>query len=143
MMEERLKILEMLSSGIITSSEANELLSTLDEQKIELTTEKGSKLVKMANFVKNEFGKTLHIKVISNEGDKVNVNLPIAVLKAAIKSGTATQFMEKSFNKNSDNDFIKSSIDIDFIIECIDNGVVGEIVDIESADGDIVKIFID
>lgn len=142
-MEERMKILEMLQSGVITPDEANDLLKTLDNQKVQVESEKGVKTVKMGDLVKDEVGKTLKIKVLSSEGDKVNVNIPLVFLKAAIKSGTVTSFLDKSVKVGGEKDFVKNNIDMDLLISCIENGIVGNIVDIESADGDKVEIFIE
>lgn len=140
-MEERMKILDMLASGTINASEANELLSTLDKQKVEVTTETGTKNFSMGSLVKGEIGKTLHIKVESAEGDTVNINVPIAFLKAAIKSGTAKDLINKSV-KSQNNDAL-NNIDPDLIISSIESGMIGKIVDIKSAEGDVVEIFID
>lgn len=143
-MEERIKILEMLSSGIITVDEANDLLKTIDNQKVEIVTNSEIKTMKAGDFLKKEHSQALHIKVLSADGDKVNVNIPVSFLKASIKSGTINTFFNKSININGvSSDFIQDSINLDMIIQCIENDVVGNIVDIESADGDKVLIYID
>ena len=143
-MQERMKVLEMLANGIISADEANELLQSMDKSKTTVQTEKGLKTVSETEVLRKELGKTLRIRVMSADGDKVNVNLPIAFIKAAIQSGTANQMFSKSIKINGvESSFINDSIDIDLILQCIENGVIGNIVDVESADGDIVQIYID
>lgn len=130
MNEERMKILEMLKDGIIDVSEASELLKTLDSDKKEVKALKGST-------------KMLRIKVLSGDGDKVNVQVPVSLLNALNGSGSLKGFINKSVNKKDGEDFIGQSIDVDALMQMIESGVVGKLVDVESADGDIVEIYID
>lgn len=77
-MDERMKILEMLAEGTITVEEAKELLDTLDNQKVIVESKEGTKAVLMGDVVRSQAGKVLHIKVASEDGDKVDVNIPLA-----------------------------------------------------------------
>ncbi|HEY8395471.1 MAG TPA: hypothetical protein VIK96_01700 [Bacilli bacterium] len=140
-MEERMKILEMLSEGTISVEEAKELLDALDYQKVIMESKEGTKEVAMGDVVRSQVGKVLHIKVDSSEGDKVEINLPLAFLKAAIKSGTAQDLLQKSIKTG--NSELLNGIDPDIIISSIEHGVSGKIVDVNSADGDKIEIFID
>lgn len=143
-MEERMKILEMLANGVISASEANELLSTLDNKKVIVKGDNQTKTLKESEYVKTNIGKILRVRINSSEGDKVNVNIPISFIKAAMKAGNGYGIFENSIKINGiNNDFVKDNIDIDFIIQCIDSGAVGSIVDIESANGDKVEVYID
>ena len=131
MTEERMKILEMLSSGIITVDEADQLLSTLDKNKTEV------KVLKSIN-------RNLYIKISSKDDDKVNITVPLNLLNAFSKSGSLRGFLNKSIKINGmDSDFVSENIDIDMIIEMINSGMVGEIVNIESKDGDYIRIYIE
>lgn len=130
MNEERMKILEMLKDGIISVDEASELLKTLDKDKQEVKSLKSST-------------KMLRIKVLSGDGDKVNVTVPVTLLNALKGSGTLKGFINKSVKKDGDEDFIGQSIDVDALMEMIESGVVGKLVDVQSADGDTVEIYID
>lgn len=78
----------------------------------------------------------LRIKILSVKGDKVRVNLPFALLKALRSNGVniAAQV--------AGTDALKG-IDLEKILELVENGTVGKIVDIESADGDIVEIVVE
>jgi len=121
--EERMKILDLLSKGVITADDAERLLSAMDRPETsfaEQTVVTGKK----ASF------RMLRIYVDSKDGDVVKIQIPIEFAKL-LKTG--------KFNINLE----KNDIDIDSILEMINAGSVGELVNIESADGDIVKIVVE
>ena len=78
---------------------------------------------------------TLRIVVDSADGDKVRVNLPMALVLLAMEMG-----MEMP--QVSGNDALK---DIDWaqVMELVRHGVMGNLIEVESADGDIVRIFVE
>lgn len=78
---------------------------------------------------------TLRIVVDSADGDKVRVNLPMALVQLAMEMG-----MEMP--QVSGNDALK---DIDWaqIMELVCHGAMGNLIEVESADGDIVRIFVE
>ena len=85
-----------------------------------------------------DFGKLmLRIRILSNDGDKVNVNLPFALVEIFLKDGKLPISAE-----GSAGDAIKS-IDFAKLAELVHAGVLGKLVDIESADGDIVEIWVE
>jgi hypothetical protein len=122
-MDEKLKILEMVENKTITPAEGAELLKALNKPK-----EKNSLKPKKEAF------KMFKVKVLSSDGDKVNIQIPIEFAKTALRSGKG--FMKVDQIENLD-------IDFDQIIEMIEQGVDGKLVDIQSADGDIVEIVIE
>ena len=77
----------------------------------------------------------LRIVVDSADGDKVRVNLPMALVQLAMEMG-----MEMP--QVSGNDALK---DIDWaqVMELVRHGVMGNLIEVESADGDIVRIFVE
>lgn len=77
---------------------------------------------------------SLKIKVISGK-DKINVNLPIPLVKVCIETGMKMP----QINNNE----IFSSIDFSQIYALIEQGVIGELVTIESANGDYVVITVE
>lgn len=85
---------------------------------------------------KNSEELVLRIKVLSAQGDKVRVNLPFGLLKALSGSGVdiAAQV--------SGMDALKG-IDLEKILELVENGTVGKIVEVESAQGDTVEIVVE
>jgi len=77
----------------------------------------------------------LRIIVDSAEGHKVRVNLPMALVQVAIDCG-----ME--IPQVSGNDALKH-IDWNQIMAMISQGVIGNLVEVESSDGDTVRIFVE
>ncbi|MBO4285902.1 MAG: helix-turn-helix transcriptional regulator [Bacilli bacterium] len=78
----------------------------------------------------------LRIRVQSDDGDKVNVNLPLALVKLFVnKESGKLHFV--SGNKALEN------IDFRQIIDLVEQGTVGEIVSVDSADGDRVSIIVE
>ena len=140
-MEERMKILEMLSEGTITVEEAKELLDTLDKQKVVVADGEGTNEAMMGEVVKSQAGKFLRIKVATEDEDRVDVNLPLSLIKAAIKIGGAQDLLTKSVNIGKTN--MLERIDPELIIRSIEHGMVGKIVDVKTADGDIVEIYVE
>lgn len=123
MSDDRLRVLEMIQNKTITAAEGADLLKALDK------ADENLKPVPQ----KNAF-KMFKIKVLSADGDKVNVQIPIEFAKVALKSGKG--FMKVDQIEDLD-------LDIDAILDMIDTGMLGEIVNVESADGDLVKIVIE
>lgn len=120
-----MKILEMIQNKTITAKEGAELLKALEVDK--------NDLIKKASEKKSAF-KMFKIKVLSADGDKVNVQIPIEFAKIALRNGKG--FMKMDQIQGMD-------LDIDMILDMIDKGVIGKIVDIESGDGDTVEIVIE
>jgi 2,3-bisphosphoglycerate-independent phosphoglycerate mutase len=77
MSDERKKILEMLATGKITTEEAEKLLNAV-ESKIDDTL-KGDVLSK------TNIPRYLFVKVDSTNGDKVNIRVPLKIIRAGIK----------------------------------------------------------
>jgi hypothetical protein len=122
-MSDRLRILEMIENKTITAAEGADLLKALDKND-------DSRVVK----TKKDAFKMFKIKVISADGDKVNVQIPIEFARVALTSGKG--FMKVDQIEGLD-------LDIEAILDMIDSGMLGKIVDVESADGDIVEIIIE
>lgn len=77
----------------------------------------------------------LKIKVKSADGDKVNVNLPVPLVRMGLEIGLNMPQFEG-------NRALKD-IDMQKIMLMIESGVIGKLVDIESADGDIAEIVVE
>ena len=122
--EERMKVLDLLSKGIISADEAEKLLSAMDKSEEGLKAEAVLVDQKKAPF------RMLKILVDSEDGDKVRVQIPVEVAKL-LKTGKVNVNL-------SDND-----IDIDALLDMINTGVVGEIVSVDSADGDKIRIIVE
>ncbi len=79
---------------------------------------------------------TLRVRVNSAEGDKVRVNLPMPLVKLAIEMGieVAPQMNGLEAAKN---------IDMNRIMDLVEKGVVGKLVEVESSEGDIVEVVVE
>lgn len=78
---------------------------------------------------------TLKILVDSAQGDKVRVNLPIELIKVALEIGSKIPQL-------TTNEHVKE-IDFQQIITLVENGVIGNLVEVESSEGDIVHIVVE
>ena len=81
----------------------------------------------------NEDRLLLRISIVSKDGDNVKINVPYKLGLMLIQSGSVG-------DKNSD---ALKNIDFNQIAEMVKMGILGPIVDIESADGDTVKITVE
>jgi len=79
MNEERKKVLEMLAEGKISANEAERLLETLESKATE-TSPQTALMETLTNLPKYLF-----VKVDSVDGDKVNIRVPLKLIKAGIK----------------------------------------------------------
>lgn len=77
----------------------------------------------------------LRVIVDSSAGDKVRVNLPMALVQLALEMGM-------DMPQVSGNDALKN-IDWKQIMELVRYGATGNLVEIESADGDTVRVFVE
>jgi transcriptional regulator with XRE-family HTH domain len=74
------------------------------------------------------------INVLSSEGDKVKVNLPLPLVRVALDMGVTPKVDGKDVLKD---------IDINKIMALVEQGVIGKIVEIETKDGDFVEIVVE
>lgn len=122
MKEEVSRILKMVEEGKIDSSKAAELIEALNNP---------TEVVPVNNYQ----DKMLKIRVLSSENDKVNVTLPIKLIKAV---GSAVEKMPQVAGVAG-----VEGLDIKVILDAIDSGLEGKIVDVQSGNGDIVEVVIE
>lgn len=77
----------------------------------------------------------LRITVDSADGDRVRVNLPIALLEVAMEIGMEMP----QINGNA----ALEGIDMKKVLEMVRLGYVGNLVEVDSAEGDKVRIFVE
>lgn len=77
----------------------------------------------------------LRVVVDSADGDKVRINLPMGLVQVALDTG-----MEMP--QISGCDALKS-IDLNKIMELVYHGAMGNLLEVESSDGDTVRIFVE
>ena len=72
------------------------------------------------------------LKVLSKNGDKVNINFPLSIAELVLKSGAF-----KGMNKDTSEKI--QNIDFSQIISLVKLGAMGKLLEVQSADGDIVE----
>ena len=80
---------------------------------------------------------TLRVRIHSADGDKVKVNLPMTLVKVGLEMG-----MEIEPNNAKGMDSMKN-LDLKQIMDLVEQGVLGKLVEIETADGDIVEVVVE
>lgn len=80
---------------------------------------------------------TLRVRVLSAAGDKVRVNLPMPLVKVCLELGVdiAPNYAEGMESLRN--------IDLNKIMDLVERGVIGKLVEVESADGDTVEVVVE
>lgn len=78
------------------------------------------------------------IRVDSVAGDKVRVNLPMTLIKLAMEIG-----VDVVPNVGGEHADMVKSIDMEKVVQLVEQGLVGKLVEIESADGDTVEVVVE
>ena len=79
---------------------------------------------------------TMRIKVNSADGDKVRVNLPMSLVKVGLEMG-----IDMSTGINGMGSL--KNVDLSKVLTLAETGLIGKLVEVESADGDIVEIVVE
>ena len=116
------QILQMVKDGDINIEEAAKLLDALETPTHTVTRTLNTK-------------QKLRVLVDSSNGDTVRINIPIALIKAGVN-------LASQFNVNGKPLDMKG-VDMDMVMKAIGDGESGEIVDIQTSDGENVKIFVE
>jgi hypothetical protein len=130
MSQERVKILEMLQEGKISAAEAEALLSSVETTTSVAPRKAGGPF------------KMFRVKVLSAEGDKVNVQIPLSLVRVGLQIGKGIS-KSGNFSNGKSIDFDAMGIDIEKIIELAEEGAIGKLVDVESANGDYVEVYVE
>jgi hypothetical protein len=122
MNEEISRVLKLIEEGKIDSEKGAELIEALNKPKAEVP-------------LKSASDKMLKIKVNTQKGDDVNINIPVSFIKAV---GGAIKKIPKV-------DGIEGleEIDIQAILTAVSEGLDGKIMDVKSANGDIVEMVVE
>jgi hypothetical protein len=112
MSEERMRILKMLEEGKITADEAAKLLAAV---------EGGAKAGACCGT--GTIRKVLHVEVkgADDEKAKVNVNIPLELIRVGL------QMIPKEYRAKME----EKGMSLDKIVEMIDQGVEGKLVEVE------------
>jgi transcriptional regulator with XRE-family HTH domain len=91
--------------------------------------------VSMVSNSKKDLNKLVFkVNILSTDGDKVKVNLPMQLVMLALESGVVPKI---------DGRDVLKEIDIKKLVELVEQGVIGKLVEIESKDGDKVEIVVE
>jgi hypothetical protein len=127
MKEDVLRVLKMVEEGKIDSQKGAELIDVLNAPKLE------EKAVATVNKINFNDERMLRVKVLSAKNDNVNVQLPVKFIKGVLaacgKLPLNIQGME--------------GIDVQMLLQAMDSGLTGKIVDVKSGEGDIVEVSIE
>ncbi len=115
--EERLQILQMLKEGKITVDEANSLLEALGA---------GGSTERLSP---DERGRFLRIRVAEKGTQRVNVSLPLELIKVAAR------WIPNDIWKDG-----TSPVDWEEVIRLVQQGVRGKLVEVTEADGTQVEV---
>lgn len=122
MNDEVMKVLKMLEEGKIDAEKAEELIEVLYTSKANVPAVMNS-------------DKMLKIRVDSQNGDNVNINIPVKFIRTI---GGAIKRIPKVEGIEGMED-----IDIQAILEAVSDGLDGKIVDVKSEKGDNVEIVVE
>lgn len=129
-MNSKEQILQMVKEGTITVEDGIKLLEALGAQSAQTQS-----VQPVINVNPAGGRKMLRVTVDSAKGDAVRINVPTSLVKAGLNLSNQL--------KIDGNPVDMKGVDVDMIMAAIEEGATGEIVNVESAEGDIVKIFID
>ncbi|MFP4456786.1 MAG: SHOCT-like domain-containing protein [Clostridia bacterium] len=125
--QEKMQILKMVENGQITADEAAQLLDAVGEK---------DEIINFSKKPVKKGGKVLRVRVYEgSENIKVNVNLPLRLVEVLVDIGIKFLPVDKYPDLNK--------INMDELKELIEAGIEGKIVDIDSADGTKVEVFIE
>jgi len=80
----------------------------------------------------------LRVKVLSAQGDKVRVNVPMTLVKLAMEIG-----VDVVPNMGGEHGDMMKSIDMEKVVKMVEQGLVGKLVEVESAQGDIIEVVVE
>lgn len=129
-MNSKEQILQMVKEGTITVEDGIKLLEALGAQGAQTQS-----VQPVINVNPAGGRKMLRVTVDSAKGDVVRINVPTSLVKAGLNLSNQL--------KIDGNPVDMKGVDVDMIMAAIEEGATGEIVNVESAEGDVVKIFID
>jgi hypothetical protein len=141
MNEEVLRITKLLEEGKINAEQAAALIDALNggtsTPKAEQlnTAEKRAMLEEDMVSAQIPGQKMLQVRVLSENGDKVKVNLPLNFVRGILKATGKMPMIKAEHMEGVDMEQLMESITL-----AIDHELNGRIVDVESANGDLVIV---
>jgi len=124
MSDERIRILRLVAEGKATPEEAERLLSAVGKE-VSVPAAKGTP-------------RYLRVTVNSSDGDKVNIRVPLALVRAGMKfSALVPREAREQMEEKGIDLAALSTMDTEELIEALKELEVN----VDSHDGDIVKVF--
>ncbi len=123
--EEQMQVLRMIESGQISAEEGVQLLAALSEEKAEprKAESRARPLSKRQRLLR------VRVTDLATGRHQVDINLPLNLVRIGAKMGAR---------------FTPEEIDFDAVIEALDAGAVGKILDVvDEEDSERVEIFVD
>lgn len=83
-------------------------------------------------------GMILRLCIEEKAGDKVNINLPVGLIELLVSNETVGNVLSKGKNSKW-----LEMVDFRQILELVSLGVAGKLLDVKSADGDVVEVYVE
>lgn len=124
-MDEKLRILKMVEDGTITAEEAAELMSAMGVEEAGRSPAKTS------------YDKKMFRIIVDGTGDKVNIQFPVGAIKKILKVTGKLPIPEQELEGLNLEEMMEA------ISECLDEEIEGDFINVNSADGTTVRIYVD
>lgn len=133
-MNSREKVMEMVRDGTLSVEEGLRLLEAIEEseKKKKRPEPAPEPLIRSSSLSRPRM---LKVFVEAANGDKVRVNVPTALVRAGL-----------DFSRQMELSGIHSKlegVDLELILKMVEEGQIGELVDVVSAQGDKVRIVVE
>jgi len=144
MSEEILRITKLLEDGKITAEQAAALIGALQGKTAPAEEPAGQRTDTSAKRAMLEEDmaaaqipgqKMLQVRVLSENGDRVKVNLPLNFVRGILKATGKLPMIKEEHIEGVDMEQLMESITL-----AIDHDLNGRIVDVETAQGDLVIV---
>jgi hypothetical protein len=139
MSEERNRILDLLAAGKITAEEAGRLLDAVGSGAAQAASAPTA-----PKSVPGELPKFMYVKVISTQGDNVNVKIPLSLVRAGLKLTSlippqAMEQIDKSMAEKGMSIDLKNlkPEDLEDLIESLREMEIS----VDAANGDNVRVY--
>ena len=134
-MEEKLRILKMVEEGTITAAEAQELLRAMEEPADAFAQPQQTWEEPVRENIPYE-DRMFRVICDSADGDKVRVQFPIKAIRAILKITGQLPVNVTGMEGVNIEELTET------VLQCLDSETIGDIVTVDSADGDHIRLFI-
>lgn len=81
---------------------------------------------------------TFRVRIDSSDGDRIRVNFPMTLVKLCMEIG-----VDVVPNMTGDNAEMIRNIDMRKVVEMVEMGLIGKLVEIQSAEGDTIEVVVE